>query len=452
LCYVYERSERATQPDWSLCEERKGTHIVTARTSAVVAGVLVALGLLVTGQSFAAEVSSRSPSAADARFQPSGEGLPFDSGRFRDFDDYVLQTRERLQRHKVYMDPHRTGMELAAAKPFEQTPAAGCPPSARNRWSRGVLLLHGLSDMPLAMRDLADAFAARCFVVRAILLPGHGTRAGDLLDVTHGDWLAATRFGLETLKGDVDEVYVGGFSLGGLLAMHAVLEDATVRGAFLFSPALALKRAWLIRQSLWLRHVLDWLDRDEPDDYARYEAMPVNAMAEAFLLNRKLTRQLEQRRVDVPVFMSMSADDSVIDVAVNRDYFKDRFSHPGSRLVVYRRDPSEGTDPNDARISYSNSFLPGQRIAGFSHLSVHIAPANAHYGTHGDYRNCGQASGERAEVVARCLDDAHPWRGEMFGDNRAGIPDGTPVARLTYNPNFDELLEQVDEFLTANSF
>lgn len=106
----------------------------------------------------------------------------------------------------------------------------------------------------------------------------------------------------------------------------------------------------------------------------------------------------------------------------------------------------------DARISYSNSFLPGQRIAGFSHLSVHIAPANAHYGTHGDYRSCGQASGERAEVVARCLDATNPWRGEVFGDNRAGIPDGTPVARLTYNPRFDELLEQVDEFLSANSF
>ena len=425
---------------------------MNTRSRAVAAGVLVALGLLVFGQSSAAEVSSQSPSATDARFQPSGEGLPFDPGRYRDFDDYVLQTRERLQRHKVYMDPHRTDMELAAATPFERAPAAGCPSPARNRSSRGVLLVHGLSDMPLAMQDLADAFAARCFVVRTILLPGHGTRAGDLLDVTHGDWLAATRFGLETLKGDVDEVFVGGFSLGGLLAMHAVLEDATVRGAFLFSPALALESSWLIRQSLWLRHVLDWLDRDEPDDYARYEAMPVNAMAETFLLVRKLTRLLEQRFVDVPVFMAMSADDSVIDVAVNRDYFTDRFSHPGSRLGVYRRDPREGTDPNDARISYSNSFLPGQRIAGFSHLSVHIAPANAHYGTHGDYRNCGQASGERAEVVARCLDATHPWRGEVFGDNRAGIPDGTPVARLTYNPRFDELLEQVDEFLTVNSF
>ena len=214
---------------------------MTRRARAAAAGALAALGLVVAGQSFAADASSRSPNAADVRLQPSGEGLPFDPGRYRDFDDYVLQTRERLERHKVYMDPHRTGMELAAATPFEREPVAGCPSAASGRPSRGVLLLHGLSDMPLAMRDLADAFAARCFLVRAMLLPGHGTRAGDLLDVTHGDWLAATRFGLETLTGDVDEVFVGGFSLGGLLATYALLEDATVRGAFVFSPALCAR-------------------------------------------------------------------------------------------------------------------------------------------------------------------------------------------------------------------
>ena len=422
------------------------------RTTGMASIALAALGFLVAGQSFAADASSRSPSAADERLQPSGEGLPFDSGRYRDFDDYVRQTRERLERHKVYMDPHRAGPELAAATPFERAPVAGCPPAAGARPSRGVLLLHGLSDMPLAMRDLADAFAARCFVVRAMLLPGHGTRAGDLLDVTREDWQAATRFGLETLKGDVDEVFVGGFSLGGLLSVHAVLEDAAVRGAFVFSPALALERAWLVRQSVWLRHVLDWLDRDAPDDYARYEAMPVNATAETFLLARELARRLKRRRVDVPVFMAQSADDPVIDVVVNRGYFETRFSHPGSRLVMYRRDPREGTDPGDARIGYRNSFLPEQRIAGFSHQSVHIAPANAHYGVHGDYRSCGQASGESAEAVARCLAAPHPWRGEVFGDNRAAIPDGAPLARLTYNPRFGELLEQVDEFLAANAF
>ena len=63
-----------------------------------------------------------------------------------------------------------------------------------------------------------NADATRCFLVLTMLLPGHGTRPGDLLDVTRGDWLGAARFGLATLKADA-----GGFSLGGLPALHAVL-------------------------------------------------------------------------------------------------------------------------------------------------------------------------------------------------------------------------------------
>ena len=322
----------------------------------------------------------------------------------------------------MYMDPDRAGLELAAATPFECSPVAGCPLAEGARPSRGGLLLHGLSDMPFAMRDLADAFAERCFFVRAMLLPGHGTRAGDLLDVTREDWVAATRFGLKTLKEDVDQVFVGGFSLGGLLTMHAVLEDATVQGAFLFSPALALRRAWLVRQSVWPRRVLDWLDWDSPDAYARNEAMPVNATAETFLLSRELARLLERRHVTVAVFMAMNADDPVIDVAVNRSYFEHSFCHPGSQLVVYRRDLQEGIDPGDARVSYRNSFLPEQRIAGFSHQAIHIAPANTRYGTHGDYRSCGQASDESAEAVARCLAAPHPWRGEVVGRQPGGNP------------------------------
>ena len=422
------------------------------RVMAGAAGVLAAVGFVVIGQLFSAEASFPGPKADDARFQPSGEGLPFDPGRYRDFRDYVRQTRKRLERHKVYMDPRRVETELAASTPFERAPADRCLPEASGRPGRGVLLLHGLSDVPLAMRDLADAFAARCFLVRVMLLPGHGSRAGDLLDANRGDWLAATRFGLETLKTDADKVFVGGFSLGGLLSIHALLTDAAVRGAFVFSPALALERAWWIRQAVWLRHVFDWADRDARDDYARYEAMPVNAIAETFLLTRELARSLEERRVSAPVFMAHSADDPVINTAANLDYFLNRFSNSGSRLLVYRRDPREGADPADSRISYRNSFLPGQRIAGFSHQSLHIAPANAHYGVDGEYRNCGQSSGASAEAVARCLAAPRPWRGEVFGDGAAAAPVGEVLARLTYNPRFSEMFRLIDDFIAANSF
>ena len=413
---------------------------------------LLTIGLVIMGQWVFVDTIARSQTAENAWLQASGEGLPFELGQFRDFDDYVLQTRKRLERHKLYLDPDQEEIEFAAAVPFERAPSEACLPASSDRPSKGILLLHGLSDMPLAMSDLAEAFASRCFLVRTILLPGHGTRAGDLLQVTRRDWQEATRFGLETLKEDVDEIFVGGFSLGGLLSIHALLADATVKGAFVFSPALELQSAWLVRYAVWLRYIVDWLDREPPDDYARYEAFPVNATAEIFLLTKELAGLLEQHEISVPVFMAQSADDPVIDVASNFNHFRSRFNHPGSRLIVYRQDPQEGTDPDDGRISYRNSLLPEQRVAGFSHLSIHIAPTNTHYGVNGDYRSCGQSSGESAEAVARCLAAPNPWRAEVFGNNLAMIPAGEPVARLTYNPRFAEMLDQIDEFIIANSF
>ena len=313
-----------------MARSREPRWLKDVRVRAVAAVLLAAVALVAIAWSFPADALSPTPNAGDARLQPSGEGLPFDPGRYRDFDDYLRQTRDRLERHKVYVDPRRKETELAAATPFELPPADGCAPAQSARPRRGILLLHGLADMPLAMRDLAGAFAARCFLVRVMLLPGHGARAGDLLTVTRGDWLAAARFGVKTLKQDSGAVFVGGFSLGGLLSIHALLEDDAVNGAFVFSPALALERAWLVRQAVWLRHFLKWLDRDPPDDYARYEAMPVNATAETYLLTRGLGRLLERR------------------------------PRPGARLHgAQRRRPPSSTRPPPGAISRTVSPIPG---------------------------------------------------------------------------------------------
>lgn len=381
----------------------------------------------------------------DPRFQPSGSGVSFNPGQYRDFTSYVLKTRKRLERDKVYTDSGRKAVELAAATPFELRPVVGCPDRENGRHRQGILLVHGLSDTPLAMRDLAEAFAGRCFLVRAILLPGHGTRAADLIDVSGEDWLEAVQFGIDTLKQDVDEVYVGGFSLGGLLAVHMALRNPDTHGVFAISPAFALKSAWLLQQSLWIRHLFDWADRDPPDDYARYESMPFNGLAETYRLSETLVQRLDGQTLNVPVFVAQSANDAVIDHGTVRDHFARHLVHPDGRLLLYRRDPQEGPDSSDPRTIYVNSDLPKQRIAGFSHLSLHISPANPHYGIDGDYRNCDDDRSD--EAVARCLAAAQPWRGETFEEDSVPVIDGEAMARLTFNPRFDDLLYEIDLFL-----
>ena len=67
-------------------------------------------------------------------------------------------------------------------------------------------MVHGLTDAPYAVRDLAQFFQQQGFYVLAMQLPGHGTRPGDLLDIRWQDWLRAHQQQLELLKSQFEQV------------------------------------------------------------------------------------------------------------------------------------------------------------------------------------------------------------------------------------------------------
>ena len=415
--------------------------------AALAAGALAACG------------SPTSPAVDGARWlEPTGVSVRFDAARYADFDDYRRQTAAHLARHKVYLDPTQVDAELAAATPFRVAPDPGCEGAGPRR---GIVLMHGLSDMPAAMGDVARAFAERCVTAYSMLLPGHGARPAELLDVRAEDWLATARFGVESLREEVDEVFVGGFSLGGLLALRTALDDPSIAGVVAFSPALALHRSALVDQSIWLRHLVDWLDTDPPDDPWRFEAVPFNALAETQLLGRRVRAELARRGLATPVFIAQSGDDAVVDAAANRALFDAHMVHPASRLLGFEpidavagpgtaRDAVGGaTAPRVLRLP---SELPAERVLSYSHQAVHIAPDNPHYGVRGTYRNCHLNIGN-ADAVAleRCRTIETPWRGEVFGAavaryDRASLD---TLARLTFNPQFDALFDEIERFLVT---
>lgn len=358
-----------------------------------------------------------------------------------DFQTYIKNTQTKLQQRKVYMNPDNAELERLVATPFEIPPAAQCKKTSA---LRGILLVHGLADMPFAMRDLAHSFAKRCFLVRVILLPGHGTKADDLKQISRHDWLDAVRWGVNTLKQDVDQVYVGGFSLGGLLTTYVAAEDKSIKGVFAISPAFNISKSILVRQSVWLRHLITWADRDPQDDYMRYESMPFNAIAETYLLSKDLKKLADQKALQNPLFLIQSNDDMVIDAEDNLDFFQTAITSPQSRALIYMPSPKRSFHHEDARIQYQNSYLPKRRVLKFAHPSIHVSPNNPHYGKNGAYRSCDPDDGE--ELLKQCLASKNPWRSE-FGTWQAKSIDGEPVVRLTYNPLYNAMWKHIDQFL-----
>lgn len=159
------------------------------------------------------------------RFQPSGNLPRHDQASF---DQYVRDTRAWIADNRAFIGEDRY-REIALNAPFERRP--GTPTN------RGILFVHGLGSSPWYFTDVANAMAEDGWLVRSILLPGHGTRPADLMLPGHDDWENAVAHHTKLLADDVDELWLSGFSTGGNLVTTQAFQDDSVDGLLLFSPA-----------------------------------------------------------------------------------------------------------------------------------------------------------------------------------------------------------------------
>ena len=241
------------------------------------------------------------------------------------FGEYVASAEVAIAEANDAIGPPLDADVVKDRGPFELAPRGPCPRAPDGRDQKAALLIHDLGGTPYEMRDLARAFADACYLVRAILLPGHGTVPGDLLDTNYGQWVDATRSAVASFEGEAERLVMVGFGLGGTLALHYALSDAPapeveLGGLVLLAPALREKTpsVWLrapgIHSQLtpgrpWERLLLDY-------DPVRYESLPRNALTQS----RTLVEQVAAREapLQVPVFVVLSADDAEVDAAAAR--------------------------------------------------------------------------------------------------------------------------------------
>ena len=362
------------------------------------------------------------------------------------FADYVARNREMLRRaHAGAADLDRI---IDGNAPFELNPPPGFAPGQQKPYRRGVLLTHGLSDSPYTMRHLAEFFRHNGFRVMAILLPGHGTQPGDLLEVTWQEWAKAVAYGAYKLAEEVEEVYLAGYSTGAALSVYHSLRDSRVRGLFLFSPALEITRwaafAKLHKLYSWLLPSARWVDIKPDLDIYKYESFTMNAAAQAYALTRVLARQLGKQGIAIPVFVAASADDITVKTSEILEFVA-RARHAASKLVLYTTEPEKIPPGIPAeRLELVDSAVPGQRILNSAHTAIVMPPDDPHYGAAGEYSNCGHYYPRDPEKYAACL--KHPGQ-DLQGEVTAGNLAKGVLRRLTYNPNFAALKISLQRFI-----
>jgi carboxylesterase len=88
----------------------------------------------------------------------------------------------------------------------------------------GVLLIHGLTGTPMEMRLLGKGLNNAGFTVHGMQLAGHCGNVEDLLATGWHDWYASVEKAADDLRNKVDHLFVGGLSMGALLALKLAAE------------------------------------------------------------------------------------------------------------------------------------------------------------------------------------------------------------------------------------
>lgn len=355
----------------------------------------------------------------------------------RAFSEYLVETDAFLEKNKEWLVSANKQLEKNAVMPFEIKPSSSCQSNGK-----GVLLLHGLSDSPYSLRSMGEALAARCLWVRSVLLPGHGTRAEDLINIERREWRKAVRSSIANFAQETDSLYIAGYSTGGTLAIDYMKQpEVPLAGLILFSPLLKIDT-----NADWLTPIVGsfvtWLDYKKADDYAKYASIPVPAMAQVFHLATEVRRNLRKKPIDVPVFIAMSAEDKTVSSQTTLKLFSQQMVNPISSLWLYS---NKRVNFPDERIEEFDSYNEALKITGFSHMSVHMDPADPYYGKMGEYRVCQWYKGKDLTLCKQSKED---WQGEKGDLLASKSPYG---ARLSWNPDFERLVDRVERFIKTET-
>lgn len=345
--------------------------------------------------------------------------------RYDSFAEYQQAIKVWLQKNRVFVSSNEQA-ELIYNTPFE------IAPQNTEVLTKGIIFVHGLGDSPWSFVDVAQEFADEGYLVRSILLPGHGSRPADLIDIDIVDWSNTVAEQIEIMKAEGLEVSLAGFSTGANLVTTYANADPDIAALYLFSPAFKSDSSIDFLAPTGALFV-DWVFQGDPQKHTnqmKYNTVPLNGFAQYYWSSARVQKSLANKPFDRPAFLAVTQDDSVVNVNQILTLFETRFTNERSRLLWFGQQP----DTKDKRVIQLESFLPSKRVSNFSHMSLLYREDNFYYGSNGEYKMCRNST--EAEQYKACLNSDEIWY-SAWGYKEAG----KTHARLTYNPHFNLMLD-----------
>ena len=347
-----------------------------------------------------------------------------------DFSKYVNENKSWLENNRVFLTKSPE-LELFLNSPFEKKPI-------NQKASKGILLVHGLGDSPGYFQDLAQELVSLGFLVRTVLLTGHGSKPADLINVEFEQWENLVKHHIKLLEKEVDELWLGGFSTGAnLVTSYAFENEEDISGLLLFSPGFASNQSTLLPFSGIGSFFKTWLfQNDYSQNILRYESLSMNASNLYYKSLQKVEEAFDSKSFSKPVFITISQDDSVIASEDIVSFFTNKFKNPKSQLIWYGKDKNF----SDNRITYLPSYIPSENIGNFSHLSVLFKKDNFFYGKNSPFKMFRNGQ----DKIYNSQKD------ELWYSAWGLLEEGKYFARLTWNPYFNKTIANMTEVINSN--
>lgn len=226
----------------------------------------------------------------------------------------------------------RDRLENAPREPGSNILRGAEPVTVDRGRPRACLLLHGFMSSPADFGELPEALDRAGWDVDAPLLPGHGRDPRELRNVTAEDLISFAEEKLEALSQRYDTVALGGFSMGGAMAL-ILTDEMEPEATFLVNPYL--RSTYHLRYVLpvrWWHAVLSPLleygvhggripvNRPEGQESAVvYHVAPASIFAEVIKLSDMARAS---QHPNVPVLMAVSRSDDTASSRACRDFFE----------------------------------------------------------------------------------------------------------------------------------
>lgn len=208
-----------------------------------------------------------------------------------------------------------------------------------------LLFMHGFLETPMSFTYLSEQLAEETVVSQfGTLLPGHGSTPRRLSQIHREDWYTSVKRDVDSLGEQYSNLYLCGYSLGGLLS-YIIAHEQTVDGLILLAPSFRYCFSFMKWVPDRIKGVIPYFpqfgidglnDRTLDKYFAHYVFMPMAAVSQLSRLQEEVEQRFPPAGLSCPVLTLQSTSDWVIDhettVSVAR-----QFNHPASRHRLFER-------------------------------------------------------------------------------------------------------------------